>query len=61
MTITLAQTATAFLSRSGLVASTVKSYEHTLLPLLKEHGRLPVELVDRQLLKNYLQSLDELR
>lgn len=61
MTITLAQTATAFLSRSGLVASTVKSYEHTLLPLLKEHGRLPVELIDRQLLKNYLQSLDELR
>ncbi|WGV29216.1 tyrosine-type recombinase/integrase [Halotia branconii] len=61
MTITLAQVATAFLTRNGLVASTVKSYEYTLLPLLKEHGRLPIELIDRQLLKNYLQSLDELR
>ncbi|MEA5506742.1 phage integrase SAM-like domain-containing protein [Halotia wernerae UHCC 0503] len=60
MTITLAQVATAFLARDGLVAGTIKSYEHTLLPLLKEHGRLPIELIDRQLLKDYLQSLDEL-
>ncbi len=61
MTLTLAHVATAFLARSGLVASTVKSYECALLSLLKEHGRLPIELVDRQLLKDYLQSLDELR
>ena len=60
MTTTLAQLATAFLSRDGLAASTLKSYEQTLLSLLKEHGRTPIELVDRQLLKDYLQSLDDL-
>lgn len=60
MTTTLAQVATAFLSRDGLAASTLKSYEQTLLSLLKEHGGTPVESVDRQLLKDYLQSLDDL-
>jgi len=59
MITTLAQVATAFLSRDGLAISTLKSYEQTLLSLLKEHGRTPVELVDRQLLKDYLQSLDD--
>ncbi|WP_335069297.1 hypothetical protein [Nostoc sp.] len=39
MTTTLAQLATAFLSRDGLAPSTLKSYEQTLLSLLKEHGR----------------------
>ncbi|MBN3870128.1 tyrosine-type recombinase/integrase [Nostoc sp. JL33] len=61
MTTTLAQVATAFLSRQGLAASTLKSYELTLLSLLKEHGSLPIELVDRQLLKDYLARLDELK
>ena len=60
MTTTLVQLATAFLSRDGLAPSTLKSYEQTLLSLLKEHGRTPIELVDRQLLKDYLQSLDDL-
>lgn len=61
LTVTLAQVATAFLCRQGLAASTLKSYELTLLSLLKEHGSLPIELVDRQLLKDYLQSLNHLR
>ncbi|MCC5605086.1 tyrosine-type recombinase/integrase [Nostoc favosum] len=61
MTTTLAQVATAFLSRQGLAASTVKSYEQTLLSLLKWHGSLPIELIDRQLLKDYLAGLDDLR
>ncbi|MBD2247772.1 tyrosine-type recombinase/integrase [Nostoc sp. FACHB-888] len=60
MTTTLAQVATAFLCRQGLAASTVKSYEETLLSLLREHGRLPVELVDRQLIKDYLKNLKNL-
>lgn len=60
MTTTLAQVTTAFLSRQGLAATTLKSYEQTLLSLLKEHGRLPIQLIDRQLLKDYLQSLDHL-
>ncbi|MBD6621295.1 tyrosine-type recombinase/integrase [Komarekiella sp. 'clone 1'] len=61
MTTTLAQVATAFLSRQGLAVSTVKSYEQTLLSLLKLHGSLSIELVDRQLLKDYLAGLDDLR
>ena len=61
LTVTLAQVATAFLGRQGLAASTLKSYELTLLSLLKEHGSLPIELVDRQIIKSYLESLDELR
>jgi integrase/recombinase XerD len=61
LTTTLAQVATAFLCRQGLAASTLKSYELTLLSLLKLHGRLPIELVDRQLIKDYLESLGELR
>jgi integrase/recombinase XerD len=60
MTTTLAQLATAFISRDGLAVSTLKSYQQTLLSLLKEYGRTPVELIDRQLLKDYLQSLDDL-
>lgn len=61
MTITLAQVATAFLERIGLAASTLKSYEQTLIKLLQQHGRLPIELVDRQLLINYLESLSDLK
>jgi integrase/recombinase XerD len=61
MTTTLAQVATAFLSRQGLATSTLKSYELTLLSLLKVHGSLPVQLVNRQLIKDYLESLNELR
>lgn len=61
MTVTLAQAATAFLCRQGLAANTQKSYELTLLSLLKVYGSLPIELVDRQLLKDYLQSLDKLK
>jgi integrase/recombinase XerD len=61
MTTTLAQVATAFLERSGLATTTLKSYEQTLLPLLKQHGRLSIELIDRKLLVNYLESLDHLK
>lgn len=61
MTTTLAQVATAFLKRSGLATTTLKSYEQTLLPLLKQHGGLSIELVDRKLLVSYLESLDYLK
>lgn len=61
MTVTLAQVATAFLSRSGLATSTIKSYEQTLLLLLKQHGRLPIQSIDRQLLISYLESLDNVK
>ena len=54
MTITLAQLATKFLERPGLSLSTQQSYEFTLMSLLAKYGRLPVEIVSRQLLSDYL-------
>jgi len=60
MMITLATVATRFLERSGLSNSTVRSYESTLLPLLQQYGRLPVESLNRQQLLQYLESLKHL-
>lgn len=56
----LAQVATQFLDRPGLAESTVRSYEYTLMPLLKQYGRWPLELLDRQVLEEYLDSLSHL-
>lgn len=61
LSVTLAQVTTAFLERSGLAASTIKSYEQTLLLLLKQYGRLPIQSIDRQLLVSYLESLEDLK
>ena len=49
----LAALATEFLNRKGYAASTLKSYELTLLPLLKQHGSLPIELLNREVLEDY--------
>jgi len=38
----------------------LRSYESTLLPLLKEYGRWPLELLDRPTLEDYLQGLTHL-
>lgn len=56
----LATVATAFLSRPGYASSTLKSYELTLLPLLEQQGQLPVELLSRGVLEEYLNSLGHL-
>lgn len=56
----LAQVATQFLDRPGLAAGTVRSYECTLMPLLQQYGRWPIELLDRQVLEEYLNSLTHL-
>lgn len=53
----LATVATAFLQRPDLAASTRRSYESTLLPLLQEYGRMPIEILTRQTLQDYLDSL----
>lgn len=58
--LVLATVATEFLSRSGYAASTLKSYELTLLPLLQQQGQLPVELLSRGVLEDYLNSLEHL-
>lgn len=60
MSQSLAMVATEFLDRPGLAASTVRSYEFTLMPLLKQYGRWPIKLLDRQTLEEYLNSLTHL-
>jgi integrase/recombinase XerD len=60
MSIALATVATEFLQRSGLARGTIRSYESTLLPLLQEYGRYPIEILDRQSLEEYLSGLTSL-
>lgn len=56
----LASIATEFLNRQGYASSTIKSYELTLLPLLQKHGSLPLELLTREVLEDYLNGLHQL-
>lgn len=60
MAVTLARLAAEFLERPGLAQSTRRSYEVTLMPLLAECGRLPVEIISRQVLSDYLEGLEYL-
>jgi integrase/recombinase XerD len=55
--VTLAKLATEFLERPGLAATTLRSYEFTLMPLLKEYGRWSIDILDRQLLVEYLNQI----
>jgi integrase/recombinase XerD len=55
--VTLAKLATEFLERQGLAATTLRSYESTLMPLLKEYGRWSIDILDRQLLVAYLNQI----
>jgi integrase/recombinase XerD len=55
--VTLAKLATEFLERPGLAATTLHSYEFTLMPLLKEYGRWPIDILDRKLLVEYLNQI----
>lgn len=57
--ITLAALATKFLERPGLAKSTLRSYESTIIPLLKEYGRWSIEIIDRQILVEYLNHLTD--
>uniref|UniRef100_B8HMV8 Site-specific recombinase XerD-like protein n=1 Tax=Cyanothece sp. (strain PCC 7425 / ATCC 29141) TaxID=395961 RepID=B8HMV8_CYAP4 len=56
----LATVATEFLQRPGLAKSTRRSYELTLMPLLQEYGRSPIEILTRQALQEYLDGLTHL-
>ncbi|NES06812.1 MAG: tyrosine-type recombinase/integrase [Okeania sp. SIO2F4] len=60
MTVTLARLATEFLERQGLSQSTQRNYSSTLMPLLAKYGRLPVEIISRELLSEYLEGLTHL-
>lgn len=55
--ITLAALTTEFLERQGLANSTLRSYESTIIPLLKQYGRWSIEIIDRQILVEYLNDL----
>lgn len=59
--LTLAAVTTEFLSRKGLSHSTVRSYESTLAELLTRLGGLPVVMLDRDGLEEYLGGLERLR
>lgn len=60
MSLPLATVITHFLERSGLASKTIQSYESTFTPLLKHYGSWPIELLDRPLLEDYLNSLNHL-
>lgn len=60
LSIPLATVATQFLERSGIAKSTLRSYELTLMPLLQEYGRCPIEILGRQTLEEYLNGLTHL-
>ncbi|MBW4622055.1 MAG: tyrosine-type recombinase/integrase [Cyanosarcina radialis HA8281-LM2] len=60
MSITVASVTTKFLERSHLSQNTIRSYESTLLPLLEQYGRLPIERLTRQQLEAYLDRLSHL-
>ena len=60
MSIPLATVATQFLDRPGLAQGTIVSYERTLLPLLGQYRCWPIEIIDRETLQDYLNSLDHL-
>jgi Phage integrase, N-terminal SAM-like domain len=55
--VILAKLATEFLERPGLAATTLRSYEFTFMPLLKEYGRWSIDILDRQLLVAYLNQI----
>ncbi len=59
-TVTLATVTTEFLSRPGLAKSTRYTYELVLLPLLQEYGSWAIDIISRQTLIEYLNSLDDL-
>lgn len=59
--VTLASVATKFLERPGLAPSTRKTYELTLGSLLQEYGSWSIEIISRQTLLEYLNSLSHLK
>lgn len=61
MTITLASLATQFLERTEISQSTINSYQSTLMPLLKLYGRWTLEIIDRDILREYLSNLTDIK
>ncbi|MBD2485939.1 phage integrase N-terminal SAM-like domain-containing protein [Planktothrix sp. FACHB-1365] len=60
MTTTIATIATQFLQRSELSPATQKSYELTLIPFIQQYGYWEIKTLDRQQVRDYLDSLTHL-
>ena len=59
--VTLATVATEFLSRPGLAPTTRETYKLTLAPILNEYGSWSIEIISKQTLLEYLNSLGHLK
>lgn len=57
MSVTLASVTYKFLERPGLAVSTIRTYEYTLIPLLNTYGSWSLEIIDREMLVEYLNNL----
>lgn len=61
VTITLAALTTQFLDRPGLTNSTIRTYEYVLIPLLQLYGRWSIEIIDYEILVEYLSGLTNVK
>jgi integrase/recombinase XerD len=61
VTITLAALTTQFLERPGLTNSTIRTYEYVLIPLLRLYGRWSIEIIDREILVEYLSGITKVK
>lgn len=59
--VTLATVAANFLERPGLAPTTRETYSRTLAPLLLEYGSWSIEIISKQTLVEYLNSLSHLK
>jgi integrase/recombinase XerD len=58
--LSLATLATEFIHQSRLSPKTVLSYTSTLMPLVEELGRTPIEQLNRSMIEDYLSCLTHL-
>ncbi len=59
--VTLATVATEFLERPGLAPTTRETYFVTLSPLLYEYGSWAIDIISKQTIVEYLNSLSHLK
>jgi integrase/recombinase XerD len=59
--VTLATVATEFIERPGLAPTTRETYSVTLTPLLYEYGSWAIEIISKQTIVEYLNSLSHLK
>ncbi len=59
--VTLATVVTEFLERPGLAPTTRKTYSVTLAPMLSEYGSWAIEIISKQTIVEYLNSLSHLK